>query len=96
MKKDLTKIRKEEEKLYKNFLIVRNEYIYTNNKNVIVKPANDIDNEKNKETYNLFVFLASFSYTLWGKSIFVLEITSVSQVSSNIEALGLSNNGSLT
>lgn len=24
--------------------------IYTNNKNVIVKPANDIDNEKNKET----------------------------------------------
>lgn len=32
MKKDLTKIRKEEEKLYKNFLIVRNEYIYTNNK----------------------------------------------------------------
>ena len=43
-----------------------------------------------------FVFLASFSYTLWGKSIFVLEITSVSQVSSNIEALGPSNNGSLT
>lgn len=32
MKKDLTKIRKEEEELYKNFLIVRNEYIYTNNK----------------------------------------------------------------
>lgn len=32
MKKDLTKIRKEEEKLYKKFLIVRNEYIYTNNK----------------------------------------------------------------
>lgn len=32
MKKDLTKIRKEEEELYKNFLIVRNEYIYTNDK----------------------------------------------------------------
>lgn len=32
MKKDITKIRKEEEELYRKFLIVRNEYIYTNNK----------------------------------------------------------------
>lgn len=32
MKKDLTKIRKEEEELYRKFLIVRNEYIYTDNK----------------------------------------------------------------
>ncbi len=32
MKKDITKIRKEEEELYRKFLIVRNEYIYTNDK----------------------------------------------------------------